>query len=52
MSTCVVDEKDVDLVIEGGLWHSRGETGKERVGKREKKGESGLREKSVFLLFS
>ena len=31
--------KRVELLIESGLWHSRRESGKERVGKREKRRE-------------
>ena len=48
-------EKDIELVIEcdgctAGVCQERREFGKKRK-RREKKGESGLREKSVFLLF-
>ena len=52
MCTCAVDNKRVDLVIESGWWHSRRESGKKEFGKEKKgkKGKSGLREKSVFLL--
>ena len=52
--TCAVSNKRVDLVIESGCWHSRRESGKERVGEREKKGkerESGLREKECLFAF-
>ena len=50
MCTCVVDEKDVESVIKSGWWHSRRKTGKERVW--GKKGESCLREKTIFLHLS
>jgi hypothetical protein len=43
-------DKGVDKLIESGWWHSRRETGKERVWGTGKEGESGLREKSIFLL--
>ena len=48
---CAMHDKGVDKLMERGWWNSRKEPGDERVGKREKKGKSGLREKSIFLLF-
>ena len=36
--TCAMHDKGVDKLIESGWWHSRRESGKERVGKRERRG--------------
>ena len=52
MCKCVVLKREYGWVIESGWWHSRRESGKERVGKKRKegrRGKSGLREKNVFL---
>ena len=44
-------DKGVDKLIEREWWNSRKEPGDERVGKREKKGKSGLREKEHLFAF-
>ena len=41
MYTRGVCDEGVDLVIGSGWWDSRRESGKDRVGKREKKGKEG-----------
>ena len=53
MCTCAVDNKRVDLVIESGWWHSRRESGRERVWKREegKEGEKWFEGKERLFAF-
>ena len=42
MCACAVNEKEVEWVKECGWWDSRRVSGKERVGKGEKKGKEGI----------